>query len=62
MRVQQKRSGKEVAPLFADLETQRGAEIYGSQSSLEDWAADLSHCNFVSTRLPAERSMFIPVT
>ena len=39
-------------------ETRRGPEIHGSQSSMEDWDADLSPCNFATTHFLAERSAF----
>ena len=36
-----------------------GPEIYGSWSSMEDWGADLSPCNFATPHFPAERNSFI---
>ena len=40
-------------------ETRRGPEVHESQSSMEDWDADLSPCHFATTHIPAERSSFI---
>ena len=42
----------------------RGPEIHGSQSSMEDWDADLSHCNFVTAHFlqPKKKRIYLPVT
>ena len=35
-------------------ETWRGLKTHGSKSSMEDWDAELSPCNFATTHFPAE--------
>ena len=35
------------------------SRIHGSYSSMVDWDADLSPCNFAASHVPAERSSFI---
>ena len=42
-----------------NLEMRRGPEIHGSQSSMKDWDADLSPCNFATTHFPVERISLI---
>ena len=40
-------------------ETRRGPEMHGSESSMEDWDADLSPCNFATSHFRAERSSYL---
>ena len=42
-----------------------GSEIHRSESSMEDWDADVSPCIFATAHIPAERkgaALYLPIT
>ena len=49
--------------IVSTIVRKRGTEIHGSQSSMEDWDADLSPCRFATTGFSCtKKQLYLPAT